>query len=452
MTTLHRRRFLELGAAATAVSLGGCLGSGNDTPSYAEWIPATDDGVHVGYLDFSIATDAQSGDELLPLILPADATGSSREVLSEVSGLDSVDDPLLTWPLEVGGQLIGGAALGIAVSGLGHLVDPEQPDRGIDELFMADSVAVGRGEIDLDEAAESLRSGSDGPIGEIPFEESGSVGEFTLYEPTDDETLDGVTAISETAVLVADTREEIRRVVETTQGERDREIAETETFEWLLETAGDGHVAGGWLGPIDLADVYFGDPNERPVDELLRSDDDVLASVAFDADNGAVTADLAVQRSLDDATAERFESRFGSESEDYTVSIEDERVTASGTYSEDVLDFEFTQPDRTTTAVPDASEPVDPPEAVAKAVPDGAFEFTYEGEQDRVKIGITQDLDIEEVTFESVEADYEASTTTPQADMYLYVYVDSEGDTVVVTVTVDGTSGVVARKEFPDGV
>lgn len=448
MTTLHRRRFLELGAAATAVAFGGCLGSSDGVPSYAEWIPATDDGVHVGYLDFSIATEADGGDELLPLILPADATGSSREVLSEVSGLDSVDDPLLTWPLEVGGQLIGGAALGIAVSGLGYLVDPEQPDRGIEELFTADTVAVGRGEIDLDEAAETLQSGSDGPIGEIPFEESGSVGAFTLYEPTDDETLDGVTAISETAVLVVDTREEVRRVVETTQGDRDREIEETETFEWLLETAGDGHVAGGWMGPIDLADVYFGDPADRPVDDLLRSDDNVLASVTFDADDGEVTADLAAQRPLDDATAGRFESRFGSESADHTVSIEDEQVTASGTYSEDVLDFEVTQPDRT-TAVPDASEPVDPPETVAAAVPDDAFEFTYEEGDDRVRIGIAKELQADKVTFSAVEADYESSTSTPRSGLYMYVYVDPDGDTVIVTATVDGTSGVVARKEFP---
>jgi len=449
MTTLHRRRFLELGAAATAVALGGCLGSSDGVPSYAEWIPATDGGVHVGYLDFSIATDAQSGDELLPLILPADATGGSREVLTEVSGLENVADPLLTWPLEVGGRLIGGAALGLAVSGLGYLVDPEQSDRGIEELFTSDSVAVGRGKIDLDRAEETLRSGSDGPIGDIPFEETGSVGEFTLYEPTDDETLDGVTAISESAVLVADTGEEIRRVVEAMQGERAREIEETETFEWLLETAGDGHVAGGWMGPVDLENVYFGNPADRPVDDLIRSEDDVLGSVTFDADNSEVTADLAVQRPLDDATTGRFESRFGSESEDRSMTSEDGQVTASGTYSADVLDFEFTQPDRTTTAAPDASEPVDPPESVAAAVPDGAFEFTYETEQDRVRIEITENLDVEEVAYEAVESDYEASTTTPQADMYMYVYVDPDGDTVVVTVTVNGTSGIVARREFP---
>ncbi|MFW5956261.1 MAG: hypothetical protein ACOCQY_02545 [Halorhabdus sp.] len=450
MTTLHRRRFLALGAAATAVALGGCLGSSDGVPSYAEWIPATDGGVHVGYLDFSIASEADGGEELLPLILPTDATGGPGEVLAGVSGLDSVDDPLLTWPLEVGGQLIGGAALGIAVSGLGYLVDPEQPGRGIEELFMADTVAVGRGTIDREEAAETLQSGSDGPIGEIQFEEAGSMGEFTLYEPTDDETLDGVTAVSEASVLVADTSQEIRRVVETTQGEHAREIEETETFEWLLETAGDGHVAGGWMGPIDLEDVYFGDPSERPVDDLLRSDDDVLASVSFDANDGAVTANLAVQRPLDDATTSRFESRFGSESNDHSVSIEDEQVTASGTYSEDVLDVEFTQPDRTTTTVPDASEPVDPPEAVAAAVPDGAFEFTHEADQDRVQVTITEDLDVDEVALEAVKSGYETSTTTPQADMYMYVYVDPDDDTVVVTVTVDGTSGVVARREFSE--
>lgn len=448
MTTLHRRRFLELGAAATAVALAGCPGFDDGGPSYAEWIPATDGGLHVGYLDFSIATDAQGGEELLPLILPTDATGGPREVLTEVTGLDDIDDPLLTWPLEVGGRLVAGATLGIAVSGLGYLVDPEQPDRGIEEVFMADTVAVGRGEIDLDKAEEKLRSGSEGMVGDVPFEETGSVGEFTLYEPTD-ETLDGVTAISESVVIVADTSDEVRRIVETSQGDRTREIEETETFEWLVETAGDGHVAGGWIGPVTLEDVYFGDPSTRPVDELLRPEDDVFASVTFDADSGEVTADLAVQRPLDDGTTSQFESRFGSESEDHSITAEDERVTASGTYTEDVLDFEFTQPDRTTTEAPDASDPVDPPEVVADAVPDGAFEFTYDAEQDRVKVGITEDLDVDKVAFEAVKAGYEASTTTPKGDMYMYVYVDPDGDTVVVTVTVDGTSGVVTRREFP---
>ncbi|WEL22804.1 hypothetical protein [Halorhabdus sp. BNX81] len=448
MTALHRRRFLELGAAATVVALGGCLAD-DDTPSYAEWIPATAGGVRVGYLDFSIARETTAGEELLPLILPADATGGPGEVLTEISGADSVDDPLLTWPLEIGGRLVAGASIAIAVSGLDYLIDPAQPDRGIDELFMADTVAVGRGEIDLDEATERLRAGSDDPTGGIQLEESGSIGEFTLYEPSDDETLDGVTAISETAVLVADTSEAIRGVVEATADDRAREIEKTEPFEWLLKTAGDGHVAGGWLGPIDLGDAYFGDPAERPVADLLREDDDVLASVRFDADSGEVTASLAARRPLEGATAEQFESRFGSESEDHSVTVKDERVTASGTYSEDVLDFEFTRPDRTATGEPDASEAVDPPEAVAKAVPEGAFEFTYVEGDNRVRVGIVKELQADEVTFSAVQTDSEASTTTPRSGLYMYLYVDPAGDTVIVTATVDGTSGVVARKEFP---
>ena len=447
--TLHRRRFLELGAAATTVALGGCLGFGDGEPPYTEWIPGRDGGVRVGYLDFSIASEAENGDELLPLILPAEATGGTRQVLTDVSGFDDIDDPLLTWPFEVGGRLVAGAFLSVAVSGLGYLVDPERPDRGIEELFMADTVAVGRGEIDLGEATETLRSGSEGVIGGVPFEETGTIADFTLYEPSGDGELDGVTAINEQAVLVADTRDEIRRVVETTEGDRTRAIEDGTTFEWLVEAAGDGHIAGGWVGSVDLENVYFGDPAKRPVDDFLRPDDDVLGSVTFDADDSEVTADLAARRPLTDSAVEQFESRFGSSSAERSISIDDEQVTASGTYSEDVLDFELTRPDQTTTALPDASKPVDPPEAVAQAVPDNAFEFDYEAEQDRVRVGITADIDAEKVTFKAVKAGYEASTTTPRADMYMYVYVDPDGDTVTVTVTVDGTSGVVARREFP---
>ncbi|QGN07775.1 hypothetical protein Hrd1104_11010 [Halorhabdus sp. CBA1104] len=448
MTSLHRRRFLRLGGAATAVALGGCLGMTNGSPSYAEWLPAPDGGVNVAYLDFSIASETAGGDELLPLILPADTAGGADRVLTDVSGFDSVDDPLLSWPLAVGGRLVAGAALAIAVSGFGPLIDPEQPDRGIGELFMAGNVAIGLGEFDRSEAAETLRSGSAGPVGDVPFEETGSIGSFTLYAPPGEE-LDGVTAINDTAVVVADTREEIRRVVETANGDRASAIEHSETLTWLLETAGTGHVAGGWLGPVDLDDAYFGEPADRPVTDLIRPTDDVLASVTFEPDTGHIRADFAVQRSLDDEVASQFDARFGSASETHSVSIDGDRVTASGTYSEGVLDFEVIQPDRTTTATPDTSAPVDPPEAVATAVPDEAFAFTYEADQERVRVGITKPLDVDEVAFEAVESGYEASTTTPRADMYLYLYVDPDGDTVVVTATVDGTSGVVARRAVP---
>jgi hypothetical protein len=448
-TTLHRRRFLELGAAATAVAVGGCLGFTDETEPYTEWIPAPEGGVPVGYLDFSIATETKDGDTVLPLILPTDTSESSEQVLTEVSGFDTIDDPLLTWPIEVGGRLVAGASIAVSVSGLGYLVDPEQPEDGIEELFMADSVVVGRGEIDLDEATKTLRSGSEGMSGDIPLEKTGTIDDFGLYEPTSDETLNGITAISERAVILADTREEIRRVIKTAQGNRTGASEEGSTFEWLVETAGEGHIVGGWVGPADLEDVFFGDPSDRPVGELLQPDDDVLGSATFNADDGTVTADFTAQRPLEDSTVEQFESQFGSESGDHSITIENDRVTASGVYSGDVLDFEITRPDQKTTVPPDASDPIDPPATVAQAVPDDAFEFSYESEQDRVRIGIVKKIDAEKVTFEAINAESKASTTTPKAGLYLYVFVDPGGDTVVVTVTVDGTSGVVARQEFP---
>ncbi|ELZ13871.1 hypothetical protein C479_03461 [Halovivax asiaticus JCM 14624] len=450
MTRLHRRRFLELGAGAAAVALGGCFGSDDEAASYAKWVPARTGGVHVGYLDFSITTEVREGDELLPLILPANATERTEHILTDMSILDSVEDPLLTWPIEVGGQLVGGAALGIAASGLGYLIDPERPDQGVDELFTADAVAIGRGTIDLDEATETLRSGSEGVFGDVPFERTGSIGDFSLYAPTSGD-LDGVTALSETTVMVADTREEIQRIVETTRGDRAGALQESDVFEWLQETAGSGHIAGGWVGPIELESHFMSDPSERPAADLLRAADNVLASLTVTADDSEVTANLAAQRgSLDDETAREFDRRFGSASVEGTTTVDGNRVTASGTYTEDVLDIEFSQPDQSTPPDDaDPGEPVDPPPEVAAAVPEKGFGFTYLDEGGRVEVSFPAGFDAEEVTLTAVDQDHEVSTTSAEHLRSMTVNVDPDGDTVLVTVTVDGTSGVVARWEGP---
>jgi hypothetical protein len=57
-------------------------------------------------------------------------------------------------------------------------------------------------------------------------------------------------------------------------------------------------------------------------------------------------------------------------------------------------------------------------------------------------------VDADEVTVRAVEADSETSTTTPGAVSSLTVYVASGGDEVVVTATVEGVTGAVAREEF----
>jgi hypothetical protein len=170
--------------------------------------------------------------------------------------------------------------------------------------------------------------------------------------------------------------------------------------------------------------------------------------VDFAPDENEMVAELALRDDeLDGSGSDRLESELGTSSDDTSVTAGEGRFSATGTYTGDVFDIDFSQPSKT----PVATEQVpsgDPPQAVADAVPEDAFEFTYENER-RVKVGITADLAVDEVTVRAVESDFESSTTTPQSGLYFYIYPDPEGDEIVVTATVDGETGVVARREHP---
>ncbi|WP_424018692.1 hypothetical protein ACOZ4N_04210 [Halorientalis pallida] len=448
-SSCDRRRFLGLGAAAATAALGGCFGlGGGDYPNYTDWIPPSEGGLLVGYVDFRVTRDSPRAERLLPLLLPSRDGGEAAEFVPNLSGLDEIDDPLLGWPLQVGGRLIAGAAIGIAAGGLGYLVDPEEPAGIVDELFVADGVAVGVGEIDEDEADESLREGNDDLIGRIAFESSGDYRGFTIYRPTTSD-FDGVTGLSGSAVVVADTRDELEAAVDAHRGDGRLAVDEDGTFEWLVEEGGRGDLVAGWAGSADPSEYMFGDTDGLIANDLLTDRDHVLGAVDFAPAENEITAELAVQDGgLDGSGRERLKSELGTSSGDTSFTGGERRLSANGTYTQDVFDVEFSQPAKTSTTTGNEVPSGDPPPAVAEAVPEDAIEFSYEGGR-KVKVGLTADMAVDKVTMRALESGWEGSTTTPQEGLYFYVYIDPEGDEVAVTATVDGTTGTIARKQFP---
>ncbi|WP_436934442.1 hypothetical protein [Halovenus marina] len=444
MPPLERRRFLQLSAAATATALAGCLGT-DEKRSYTDWIPTADDGLLTAYADFAISTESEEASQLLPLMFPSTGQSDDAEFVPTVSGLDETDDLCLTVPLEVGGRVMGGAVLSIAASGLGYLVDPERPTQGTDELFVANDVVVGTGDIDTQRADERLKSGTEDAFGQMSFEVVDEHRDFTIYQPTTGDT-DAIIAVSEDAVLVGRTRDALRTVIDTERGDHGRATDNLAVFEWLVETAGAGHFVVGWTGPANLADFYFGDVGNRPGAELVTQQDDCCSSVTFAVDDDEMTADFALRDSdLDGEKRDRLDARLGTESDDREIEFDSQRVSVSGTYSTDVLDIEFSE---SGDGSDDDQFGETPPE-VENAVPDGAFEFSYNEEQRRVRVDLVKEFEAERVAVQSVEAGGEISTADVGAINSLYVRVDPEGDEVVVTVTVDGETGPVARTEIP---
>lgn len=442
MPSLTRRRFVAGSLAAAATTLAGCTSPPTDGPEpYAEWLPAKPSGTVTAYIDFTLSEETSQINPVLPLVVPSGSQGGSGGNLAPtLSSLEDIDDPLLTFPLKTGGRVLAGGIITLAVVGLGDLVDPSQPASGMTEVFFADGTTVGMGDLDPEAVGERLRTGPE----QSRFESVGESGDFTRYEFVEGD--DGFAAVSETTVVVANSRERVERVLATHRGDREDAAAADETFASLLDATDTGHVLVGWDGPVDLGQFTLGTGGVESAEGVVAESDDVVSSVRFDPDDGELTANLALS-AADGVDESRFDERLGSASADRSLSVDGNRVTASGTYTEETVDLDFVaNEDPATTTVPSGD---DVPPKVAKAVPDDTFEFTFVPEEERVRVDFTAEFEADEVALKAVESGYETSTTTPAPIEYMNVSVDPDSDTVLVVVTVDDASGVVARHEVP---
>lgn len=445
MPSVDRRQFLGLGATATAVAIAGC-GSATARPAYADWVPHTGEGVLAAAIDFDVARESAAIDPLLPLFLPSADASAPGDLVPDLSALDRIDEPLLRLPLQTGGRVIGVAGLSLGIAGLGYLVDPATPDAGVTRLVRAHDATVGTGDIDVGRAAEALRAGRSDVLGGLTFEVSREADPYTVYEPTQD--VEGVVALSESAVVMANTPDGVRRVIDTAEGAADAAVDSSDTFDWLIDAAGAGDMVVGWLGPIDLDGYYWGNVAADPATAVATQRRDVMASVSFDPAAGEVGAALAVQ-GVADPSRDRLGADLGVTGTPGSLTVDGERLSASRTYAASELEVGFVEP-ATPTPTP-APGGATPPPAVAEAASADDFAFTYKPDEGVVRVEFVGDVEADRVTVAAVGTESEVSTDQPGVITYLSVYVAPEGDTVVVTATVDGVTGEVAREEVPAG-
>jgi hypothetical protein len=441
MSRFTRRQFVAGSLTVGAASLAGCISPTVDQPEpYAEWLPAKANGTVTAYLDFTLSEETSQINPVLPLVVPGGGGDDGGNLAPTLSNIEDIDDPLLTFPLETGGRVLAGGFLTLAVVGLGDLVDPNRPEFGMTEVFFADGTTVGMGDLDAEAVGEGLTTGPE----RTRFERVGERGDFTLYAFVEGD--DGFAAVSESTVVVANSRERVERVLATRLGGHKNAAAADDTFGNLLDATDTGHVLVGWDGPVDLGTFTLGDGGVQSAGGVVEEADDVVSSVRFDPAGGELTANLALEAAsrVDES---RLEQRLGAASADRSLSIDGSRVTASGTYTEETVDLDFVADEASTTTTAPRGDDV--PTKVAKAVPDGAFEFTFLAETEQVRVDFTADIDADEVALKSVESGFETSSSTPGVIEYLNVSVNPDGDTVLVIVTVDDESGVVARYEVP---
>jgi hypothetical protein len=289
----------------------------------------------VASLDYTLSAESSRINPVLPLILPGDGqTADDTGLETPLSNVDEIRDPLLRFPFQTGGSIIGAGALSLALIGLGKLADPARSTEDVTELVISNQATIGKGDLDTDHVDELLKTGPE----RTQFDVVGERDEFTLYGSGPE--IDAFVAVSETSVVVADSRKQVTAVLDARYGDRTHIGAGDNTFASLLNTTNSGHVQVGWEPPIDLDQHTIVADDDASPSSVISTDDSVVSSVSFHPGDNEVTADLTLD-AADRVAPTPVENQLGAASSERSLSIENYRVAASATYPASRLALEF---------------------------------------------------------------------------------------------------------------
>jgi len=462
-TNQTRRRFL-LGAGALTAALAGCTGDdddSNDDPTddttdtpddgtddgsdgddpadafdpaselaYGEWLTAEEDGLLFAYANVEA--------------LPEDTVSGSSE--------PSIDDPLVLYPLVVGGVVVGLGQLSLPYAGLGRAINPEaSADSTVRELTVINRTVVAEGTFATDRLEERLTGSTDETFG-VAHERTGTIGAYDRYEPVEvPESIESApaVAVTEETVIVGRSVDRLEQTIAAGDGDRSRVFETDETVAELLEGAGAGDLVIGQLGvPYEQ---FAGDENQRIEPDPgfePRSDEDLVASISFEQGGGSLDSAFALAAAeLGEDRRATIESSFGTAAveDSGSVSVSDDRVTASGTYEADQLTGGTTEQELS-------------PAAAAELVSPDALTLRYEPPRGQSGPGelwvtVTEDTDAAAIRVETESGN--ANEIEPQdgpvtAGTSVAAPVDPDGDAVtVLAVDDEGAAGELLTRSVP---
>ncbi|MEY7848681.1 hypothetical protein AB7C87_05700 [Natrarchaeobius sp. A-rgal3] len=334
--TSDRRDVLEFAGATAATILAsglvGCVGvdaqeAADDVPAYTRWLAIEDGGLEFVAVDWA-ALEGYVEDELADI-----QPGAEEEAVPPEYEADPMIAPASEGLLEAY-FFVG---LDLAQYGLGRLLEADAFESTVAELLLTDDALVVTGAMDPGELDAQLTGE---PALEFiqEFEQTDEIGEYDVYETVaaDD---DAAIAVADDALLVVPddaTGDDPTAILEATiavgEGDADRAIDDSGALAWLIETAGDGDVAVGQYGDSiavtdgeGLVDLAFG------TFEGLEGADGVVSSLTVD-DAETSTGDFAAL--VEDPDEATLEEVLGASADETSVDVEDDRVTATGIWTE----------------------------------------------------------------------------------------------------------------------
>lgn len=450
-----RRGFL-FGVASATGAVAGCIGD-SETGADGSTDNSTDRSTKTS---FEPVTDLSYGEWLTAassglLFAYADLNAVTTSINSSAQLDESLEDPLVRYPLVLNQAVTGVGQLRLSFAGLTSAIAPEaESESTVGEVTVLNRTTVAEGSFATAELNDRLVEPTNETWG-IAYEQTDQVRGFDRYEPSEiPSSFDDnppVVAVSDEAVVVGPDTGRIKQLITTGNKTDDGFFETNEAVTKLFELAGAGDLVVGEIGArndnsLSVRETFDTDPQFEP-----RASEDVLASLTFEDSGDTVSSQFALRS--DDLTESRsntLEKRFGAAAVEGSVSVEseDSRITADGTYDLESLGL-------TNKEGPDDEE-LSQTKAAELVSPDAlAFQYEPLPEQEFSEfwVAVTQDTDAAALRVEAASGGY--TEIQPQERPVgtgdsVAVQVDPEGDSVTVfAVNSDGVAGEVTSHSVP---
>lgn len=318
-----RRDVLELAAATATVAAIGLAGPSSvtaqddDLPAYSEWLAIDDDGLEFVFVDW--ATLEEDVTDELEEAQPGEEVPAEYEADPMVA---PVSEGMLSAYFVVG--------LDLARYRLGGLLDEGAFDTTVEDVIQTPETVVLAGDVQREEIDDQLTAEP-----ELEFvrqlEQTDEVGDYDVYTPLEGN--EAAIGVGDDALVVVDEVDDptarLERTIEVSAGDDTRAVEASASFEWLVETAGDGDVVIGQYGDRvaaadALVDMTFAE---------LEDAEGVVSSFTI-VDEETSSGEFAAI--VDDPDEAALESLLGASADEASVDVDGDRVTATGTWRADV--------------------------------------------------------------------------------------------------------------------
>ena len=352
---LTRRNVLGVAGASMATGIAGCLGSneggngngngdGSDLPEYHRWLTTDSNGsLSYVYVDWNHLSNLESGNQST-----SNATTGSQS------------DPMLGLPIT--GMMAAAFVVGFGLSayGLSGMINYSQSGTETDEtggmnsksdaMLSTNEAIVLTGDIDTEEVDGILTAEPEGFSLSKQYEQTDEIGDYAVYTPVNEEGSEAI-AVSDGALVftsrddITEPVDAVRTPIEAAAGETERATEANDEVEWLVSTAGHGHLVVGGYGESfepaaesddgdsgdNVSDLGSGTQDEFNMEYTeLEAIDSGVSSLTFDDTGSQATGEFAAI--LGDGEASALEDSLGSSAAESSVAVEDGRVTATATW------------------------------------------------------------------------------------------------------------------------